>query len=189
MGYLSLFMKKSLPVTQLRFGMYVAELDRPWTDTPFMFQGFVLQTEEQLEALKKYCKSVFVDEDRSQAQEAPAPRPSYTVSVPVEREVLRAKSAHAGAHGAIRDVLGAVRASRALDAKSVEQAVNSMTESVLRNPDALLLFSQLQQKDDYAQSHALDVAVYMTTFAGSCSFRSSRSRFFATSASCRTSAS
>ena len=46
------------PVSELRFGMYIAELDRPWTETPFRFQGFVLTTEQQLEALKKYCKSV-----------------------------------------------------------------------------------------------------------------------------------
>jgi HD-GYP domain-containing protein (c-di-GMP phosphodiesterase class II) len=61
-------------------------------------------------------------------------------------------------------VLAAVRANKMLDAKSVEQAVSSMTESVLRNPDALVLFSQLREKGDYTQSHAIDVAVYMTSF-------------------------
>lgn len=160
-------MKKSLPVTELRFGMYVAELDRPWTDTPFMFQGFVLQTEQQLEALKKFCKSVFVDEERSVRPEPVPLQPitqRYRVEVPVEREVVRAKVAHHGTQTTVQEALGAVRANKTLDAKSVEQAVTSMTESVLRNPDALLLFSQLREKGDYAHSHALDVAVYMTTF-------------------------
>ena len=60
-------MKKNVTVTELQFGMYVAELDRPWTDTPFIFQGFILQTEEQLEILKKFCKSVSVDDERSRA--------------------------------------------------------------------------------------------------------------------------
>jgi len=58
----------------------------------------------------------------------------------------------------------AMRAGRTLDAPRVEQAVSSMTESVLRNPDALLLFSQLKEKGDYTTSHAVDVAVYMTAF-------------------------
>jgi len=49
-------MKKEVPVEQLQFGVYISELDRPWTETPFMFQGFVLQDEKQLETLKKYCK-------------------------------------------------------------------------------------------------------------------------------------
>jgi cyclic di-GMP phosphodiesterase len=39
-----------------------------------------------------------------------------------------------------------------------------MTESVLRNPDALLLFSQLRAKGEYTESHALDVSIYMITF-------------------------
>jgi len=32
-------MKKSVPVAELKMGMYVVELDRPWTETPFIFQG------------------------------------------------------------------------------------------------------------------------------------------------------
>ena len=35
-------LKKRLPVGELRYGMYVAELDRPWTDTPFVFQGLTI---------------------------------------------------------------------------------------------------------------------------------------------------
>ena len=159
-------MKKSLPLEQLRFGMYIAELDRPWTDTPFVFQGFVLQRPEQLETLKKFCKSVVVDQERS-VQDAPSSGPSsprHTIQVPVEREAEQAKAAHSDAQVTVRTLLSAVRANRALDAKRVEQAVRSMTESVLRNPDALMLYAQLREKGDYTHSHALDVAVYMTSF-------------------------
>jgi HD-GYP domain-containing protein (c-di-GMP phosphodiesterase class II) len=159
--------KKNIPVAELEFGMYVSELDRPWTDTPFVFQGFVLETEAQLETLKKFCRSVYVDEARRELRgplELKPFAPRYSVQVPVEREVERAKLAHRGTQGTLREVLSAVRANKTLDTKSIEQAVNSMTESVLRNPDALLLFSQLREKGDYTQSHALDTAVYMTSF-------------------------
>ena len=37
-------MMKKIPLEELQFGMYVNELDRPWTDTPFVFQGFFLTT-------------------------------------------------------------------------------------------------------------------------------------------------
>jgi HD-GYP domain-containing protein (c-di-GMP phosphodiesterase class II) len=157
--------KKSIPVGELQFGMYVAELDRPWTDTPFMFQGFVLESERQLETLKKFCKSVTVDSERSERRAAaPPPAPRYTTQVAVEHEIARAKVAHGSAHQAMRDVVAAVRANRMLDAQHLEQAVGSMTESVLRNPDALVLFSRLREKDDYTHAHAIDVAVYMTSF-------------------------
>jgi HD-GYP domain-containing protein (c-di-GMP phosphodiesterase class II) len=159
--------KKSIAVAELQFGMYVAELDRPWTDTPFVFQGFVLQTEEQLEILKKFCKSVMVDSERAQLRDlAPLKpfTPRHTTQVPVEREVERARVAHTGTQYTLRALMEAVRANKTLDSSSVQQAVGSMTESVLRNPDALLLFSRLREKDDYTHAHAMDVAVYMTTF-------------------------
>jgi len=63
--------RKKVAVKDLHFGMYVFELDRPWTETPFMFQGFHLKTDQQLAALKKHCKHVFIDLERT---EKPEPR-------------------------------------------------------------------------------------------------------------------
>jgi HD-GYP domain-containing protein (c-di-GMP phosphodiesterase class II) len=157
-------MKKRIPVGELRFGMYIAELDRPWTDTPFVFQGFVLSNEQQLQALKKYCQSVIVDVDRSTTIEPRAPRVAYPERASVEQEIGPAKTAYTSGRALMRDVLSAVRIGRTLDADRVRAAVGAMTESVLRNPDALLLFAQLRDKGDYAESHALDVAIYMITF-------------------------
>jgi len=75
--------KKAVPVGDLQFGMYISELDRPWTETPFAFQGFWLQTDRQLAALRKFCKHVFIDAAKSQAKgTAPrrsAPEPDLTV--------------------------------------------------------------------------------------------------------------
>src|ERR1700752_3006169 len=70
--------KKQVSVEELEFGMYISELDRPWTDTPFMFQGFILNDEKQLETIKKFCKKVTIDlekgsdlPDRSQLKTGP----------------------------------------------------------------------------------------------------------------------
>src|SRR2546421_1981748 len=145
--------------------MYIAELDRPWTDTPFMFQGFVLGNQQQLDALKKYCSTVMVDLERSQSTEpAPTLRIAYPQKVPVEVEFRPARQAHKASRVLIREVIAAARIGRTLDAERVKAAVSSMTESVLRNPDALLLFSQLRAKGEYTESHAIDVSIYMITF-------------------------
>lgn len=53
---------------EVGFGMYVAALDRPWTDTPFLMQGFVVDSEIELSTLHRYCRYVFVDLDRSRAE-------------------------------------------------------------------------------------------------------------------------
>jgi len=54
----------------LAVGMYVAMLDRPWLETPFVFQGFVIKDRFEIEQLQSYCGQVFVDVDRGQLTEA-----------------------------------------------------------------------------------------------------------------------
>lgn len=58
--------KLRVPVECLVVGLYVCELDRPWLETPFLFQGFPIQTEEQIRVLGKYCCHVWVDSDQSE---------------------------------------------------------------------------------------------------------------------------
>ena len=61
-------------VDELVKGMFVCALDRPWLSTPFPFQGFVIRSEDEIQALRKYCNYVYVDvmrgvppsEDRTQ---------------------------------------------------------------------------------------------------------------------------
>ena len=45
----------------LRWGMYISSLDRPWLESPFLFQGFELQTPQEMELLKKHCKHVYIN--------------------------------------------------------------------------------------------------------------------------------
>lgn len=46
---------------ELHIGMYVTRLDRPWTETPFLFQGFYIRTQDEIEELQRYCQHVFID--------------------------------------------------------------------------------------------------------------------------------
>lgn len=45
--------------------MFVADLDRPWMDTPFLLQGFVLETADQVAQVQTHCQWVMVDPMRS----------------------------------------------------------------------------------------------------------------------------
>lgn len=51
--------------SDLQLGMWVAELDRPWLDTPFLLQGFLIDSQVELETLRKYCRHVYVDAAQS----------------------------------------------------------------------------------------------------------------------------
>ena len=62
--------------TDLKIGMFVADLDRPWVDTPFLLQGFLIEDEEQVRALMQHCEYVMVDRARSTGDEYQAPAAS-----------------------------------------------------------------------------------------------------------------
>ena len=51
-----------LSVDQLEIGMFVAQLDRPWLETPFLFQGFYIRDGDEISELQKHCKNVFVSQ-------------------------------------------------------------------------------------------------------------------------------
>jgi HD-GYP domain-containing protein (c-di-GMP phosphodiesterase class II) len=76
----------------LECGMYVAQLDRPWLETPFLFQGFEIRDDKDLKQLRHYCKHVYVDPTRGSlkrdevlAARARADRYASSLSTPATR--------------------------------------------------------------------------------------------------------
>jgi HD-GYP domain-containing protein (c-di-GMP phosphodiesterase class II) len=63
-----------IAAADLRLGMFVAELDRPWLDTPFLLQGFVADSQVEIDTLRKYCSYVYVDLAASSPEVADAIR-------------------------------------------------------------------------------------------------------------------
>ncbi len=51
--------------SELKIGMFVELLDRPWLDTPFMLQGFLIHDDEDIRLLQQYCEFVQVDWSKS----------------------------------------------------------------------------------------------------------------------------
>ena len=59
-----------IPSEWLIAGLHVVELDRPWHDTPFMVEGFLVDRQDELQALRLNCQQVHVDLERSEPQSA-----------------------------------------------------------------------------------------------------------------------
>jgi HD-GYP domain-containing protein (c-di-GMP phosphodiesterase class II) len=189
-------MKKEVSVEQLEFGVFISALDRPWTETPFMYQGFVLENDKQLEVLKKYCKTVTIDLDKgldlpdrsalltsrtgepplspARARVAEPLGPSvlttikhkvvYREKATVDEELPVARTAQRQTEVVLRDIMSQVEAGKALDAPRVQEAVTSMTDSVVRNPDAMMLLAKLKEKGGHTLDRAFGVSIYMLTF-------------------------
>ena len=63
-----LIKRYQVATSDLDFGMFVAELDRPWLDTPFLIQGFVVESQVEIDTIRKYCAFVFVDFELSRPE-------------------------------------------------------------------------------------------------------------------------
>ena len=161
---------RKVPVGDLRIGMYVDCLDRPWTDTRFMYQGFFIRDDETLEELRRVCQHVFVDAERVEgARPASAPpRTSaerYPATETVEREIMRAKAIHKEATAAVKTIFTQMLQSGRLDVELARNAVTPMLDSMMRNPNALIWLSRMKQHDSYIFSHALNTAIWGLAFA------------------------
>ena len=166
--------KREIAVSDLRLGMYVVELDRPWLGTPFDFQGFPLTHENQIDQLKQYCQVVYVDPERVTWTPPPRRKPAvagpvrgstiYAEVTPVEKEVIVAREIYKSCEEAIAHALENLQLEGDIDSPRLTGAVTSMTESIQRNPDAMMLLNTLRQKGTYELARAMDTSILMITF-------------------------
>ena len=178
--------KIKLDVTHIIIGMYVCELDRAWSETPFLFQGFRITNEREIEKLKQICNFVYIDEEKStvdvdpkliilsttnQTKKYNKPKPLYNIQVKhephqekFENEFPVAKAAYRNAFEKMHVVFNDLRLGKSLDALAVKSTVQDMASSILRNPDALKLLCVLQERDDNAVTHALHVCILSLAF-------------------------
>jgi len=157
--------REKVATTNLQRGMYVVELDRPWVETPFLFQGFLINSEEEIDQLCEYCDHVFIDvtqtevkyKDKGKDRKRVQNRRIY--KVPTEKELPNAVSYYDKAKVTVDNMLTALRLSHDLDVTEVKIAVRSCVKSVLKNPNALMWLTQIKDKDDYTAEHSLRVSV------------------------------
>ena len=57
-------MTVKIAVDELSEGMFVTELDRPWHESPFLLQGFLIESEDEVRQLRDCCRYVYIDPAR-----------------------------------------------------------------------------------------------------------------------------
>ena len=133
-----------MPIAQLSIGMYVVELDRPWSETAFLFQGFRIRQQQEILLLGEVCQYVWVDARRSvgmqrQVEENLAAAASSELQpliakVDFNLEMQQAEPAFHSAREQSLRLLEAVRLGHELDVAQVKVVVKECVESLLRNP-------------------------------------------------------
>jgi HD-GYP domain-containing protein (c-di-GMP phosphodiesterase class II) len=180
-------------VEQLRLGMFVTDLDRPWVGTPFMFQGFRIESDIELGHLRRLCSFVFLDPDQGDVPngtgitDAIAPKTDpkarmerfqakrleltanaiparYPIKVPVEEEIPRAEEIRSRAVNRIQEVFHSVGQGNVPNTRGAMEIAEEMVHSIIRNPDAMVWLSQLKSKDEYTALHSINVCALSVTF-------------------------
>lgn len=180
---------RQIPVSELELGMYVAQLDRPWTDTPFLFQGFFLHHDDEVELIRRYCEHVFIDIARTDGEEqdadssrtitrvtnlrSPTPkkpsagdrrRITYERAATVEYEMPAARAIYDDTAKAAKDVVRHLRETGHLNLDLAQQVVAQAMDSVLRNPDAMTWLARMKTHDEYVYQHSVNSCVWGLAF-------------------------
>lgn len=170
--------KTRIAIADLKPGMYVCELDRPWLGTPFMLQGFTIDSTQDIDTLGQFCSYVFVDERRSWISSehqiraindsrgnSPLRKTSshkYQDTSNWQQELLHARPILDKLNQTIEETLHAIVNNSPYDLSKLRYIVGPMVDSVIRNPDASIWLTRLRDQDDYQYKHALGVAVWVT---------------------------
>jgi putative nucleotidyltransferase with HDIG domain len=158
---------RKIPVADLQIGMYVAELDRPWLETPFLFQGFYVREAGDVDAVRSHCRQVVIDTevDESGPPEPPvrrAVRPPAEAMRDLKDEIKQASGVHVTIAASVEDVMGELKSSGKLNVTKLEAAVLPMVDSVLRNPAAMSCLMRIRRKGPYLYAHSLASSVWAT---------------------------
>jgi len=173
-------MKKKIDIKDLKQGMYVSELDRPWLESPFLFQGFVVDSPDLFKKLNEMCSYVVIDPGKGDdidpsIKHEPiydtittvdlSKRKRAKVTVSFQEEIKRAQLVHQRARMQLDTMFNDARMGKNLDISGAKEVVAEMVESVVRNPDAQLWLTNLRQRDEYTAIHSMNVCIFALTFA------------------------
>lgn len=160
------FEKVKINVRDVRVGMFVCELDRPWLGTPFLMQGFEVKTIEEMNQLQEYCKHVYIDVLRTRVEEmridAPPPRVfrSQEKIVPFKEEIQAASNVATETSNVVQGFVEKINYGSSIDIQMAREAVSSCVSSITRNSEATMFMARMQAKSDLISQHALNTCVY-----------------------------
>jgi putative nucleotidyltransferase with HDIG domain len=176
-----------IATNELQIGMYVAHLDRPWLETTFLFQGFRIENHNQIEQLQKTCKTVKIDTELSLptlraelAKRKPCPATLASHAEPAHKaqtakarfyeDMKQAKAVYEGVSVSVNKVLNNFRLNNYIAIPEVKSCVQSVIKTMAHNPNAMVLLTNLREKQQDTATHCLNICVYSALFGHYLSF-------------------
>ncbi len=180
--------KKRLAIGDVRPGMYIVGLDRSWLQTPFLFHRKLIQSNEEIDQLKRHgIREVVIDpargvdiaegrgdttlgarhaagpEDPLAATQAAAVQPPLSAAElafqPLARELDNARAVREETLTLAQTIFDGVGAGARIDGKIAAQVVTQLQASIARSPEANLLLMQMRRFQKDLFTHAVNVCV------------------------------
>ena len=182
-------MLKKIAVSDLRLGMHLHALEGSWLAHPFWRTKFVLTGEADLRAvLGSGVRECWIDSSRGvdvRSAEPATPVPVTPALAPAaapvelapdvdavpapstafEDELAQAARLCQKSREAVQRLFGELRMGKAMNAQALQPLVEELTESVFRNPGALISLARLKSEDDYTYMHSVAVCTLMIALA------------------------
>lgn len=154
-----------VPAMSLEPGMFVAELDRPWLETPFAIQGFVVHDSEEVLYVSNYVDHVYVDAEYSGIKQSLQLAVAAMDGAPRKRlalgeEFQRTKVSFESAAETLDNIFESLRAGGQNDISTVQAAINPLIEGVFRNQEAVAALLRLKETGEYRYHHGVSMAVW-----------------------------
>lgn len=181
-------MLKKIPVEQLQLGMHLQAFCGAWLDHPFWRTKFVLTEPRDLALVRESAiREVWIDiakgkdvdtpeaanssdtappiDDLPQTETEPEPDPTATAPATFSDEVKRASRIVSKGREAVVSMFQEARMGKAIEAEAAAPLVEEISNSVMRNPGALISLARLKTADDYTFMHSVAVCALMIALA------------------------
>ncbi len=157
-------------VEDLKVGMYVSKLDKPWLESNFLFQGFELKNQADINAVSEQCKFVFIDINKQnksllfESKDTPYSKGWLDSKTPekissFEKEIENAGQVFQETSNLVRSFMEDLYLGKSITVEIAKKAVAECVDSILNAPDALLWMTQLKRRDLYTSQHSMNVCI------------------------------
>ncbi|MDZ4315511.1 MAG: HD-GYP domain-containing protein [Azonexus sp.] len=174
-------MLKRIPVKDVRLGMHLQSFCGAWLEHPFWRTNFVLTDPNDLTLmLESTIREVWIDVAKGCDLEAGKAAIEAVAAIPPEKpgaappvqertsfseEAKRAAKICAKGKEAVISMFQEARMGMAIEAEAAAPLVEEISNSVLRNPGALISLARLKTADDYTYMHSVAVCALMIALA------------------------
>lgn len=160
-------------ISELKIGMFVSRLDRDWQETPFVMQGFIIESLDDIEVVAEYAEYVWIDavreewvppEQRAVSSHSIVRKNAYINKISSSQEHRAAIGVYREAKKLTKTLLDDVRLGGGVNTEQAKATVKDCMNSILRNADALIWMSRMRNEDEYTAEHCLNVCILAIAF-------------------------